>query len=131
MKFSSKLSKILKEEGVDIELPVEERGEKPEKSEPQADKAENDDEIDLDLEIEDESGSNLGLLSKYQDYLNEVSMKLNKIGIVLGSKFNDHSTRNGLSAIADQIQRMINSLNEKIVRYSSRNEVDVADLFEE
>jgi len=68
------------------------------------------------------------LLTRAQDWLVKTASDVNKVGIVLGSRYDDHSTRSNLSAIADQLMSIANSLNEKIVRSAAKG-ADVADLF--
>lgn len=90
-------------------------------------------EIDLDLDTADldikRDSNEVELLSKCQEFIDKASADLNKIGIIMGSKFNDHSTRNSLAAIADQLNSIVNGINEKMVRISAKNEIDVTDLF--
>lgn len=87
-------------------------------------------ELELDSSIDLKSASNdIELLSRCQEFIDKTAGDLNKIGIIMGSKFNDHSTRNSLNAAADQLQSIVHSLNERMVRISAKNEVDVTNLF--
>ncbi len=81
-----------------------------------------------ELEADSLEGEGVDLLTKSQDYLVKVASNINRIGIILGSKYSDHSSRSNLSAISDQITAIANGLNERIIKTAAKG-MDVEELF--
>jgi hypothetical protein len=115
-KLTSSQRRLLNE--AEIELDTPEPSKKPEEAE----------EVSLDIESPDLQGEGVKLLSTIQDFLESTASKLNKVGNVMGSEFDDHSTRTSLESLADQLRAITNGINEKIVKISAQGDVSAVDL---
>ena len=68
------------------------------------------------------------LLQKCREYLEESISNLNKIGIILGARLKDFSTRESLLAVNSQLDKVIDAVNERILRQASKDGYDVSAM---